>query len=59
LKAFQTELGVEPSGEVDPATLHALQTAIAEERTAPEDVTTTTTEDATTTTSETTITTSP
>ena len=30
LKAFQEELGVEPSGEMDPATLHALQTAIAE-----------------------------
>ena len=32
LKAFQEELGVEPSGEMDPATLHALQTAIAETR---------------------------
>ena len=30
LKAFQTELGVEPTGAVDVATLHALQTAVAE-----------------------------
>ena len=35
LKAFQEELGVEPSGEMDPATLHALQTAIAEARGSP------------------------
>ena len=45
LMAFQEELGVEPSGEVDPATLHALQTAIAEARGTPEDATTTTTPD--------------
>ena len=56
LKAFQEELGVEPSGEVDPATLHALQTAIAEARGASED-TTTTAPDASTTTSEATTTT--
>lgn len=49
LKAFQEELGVEPSGEMDPATLHALQTAIAEARGEPEDATTTTDPDSTAT----------
>ena len=49
LKAFQEELGVEPSGEMDPATLHALQTAIAEARGTPEDATTTTDPDSTAT----------
>ena len=50
LMAFQEELGVEPSGEMDPATLHALQTAIAEARGTPEDATTTTTTSGDTTT---------
>ena len=39
---FQTDLGVEPTGEIDAATLHALETTIAEARTA---ATSTTTEE--------------
>ncbi len=42
LKAFQTELGVEPTGAVDVATLHALQTAVAEAQAGADDTTTTT-----------------
>jgi peptidoglycan hydrolase-like protein with peptidoglycan-binding domain len=42
LKAFQTELGVEPTGAVDVATLHALQTAVAEAQAGANDTTTTT-----------------
>jgi peptidoglycan hydrolase-like protein with peptidoglycan-binding domain len=34
LKAFQSELGVSPSGEVDAATLNALQRAIADAKSA-------------------------
>ena len=59
LQAFQEELGVEPSGEVDPATLHALQVAISEARGTPEATTTTEAEDDSTTTSEGTTTTAP
>ena len=59
LQAFQEELGVEPSGEVDPATLHALQVAISEARGTPDATTTTEAEDDSTTTSEGTTTTAP
>jgi len=37
LKAFQTELGVKPSGEVDAATVAALEQAIADLQAVPED----------------------
>ena len=50
VQALQTDLGVEPTGEVDPATLRALESAIAAAGEASDSSTTTTTTDETTTT---------
>jgi peptidoglycan hydrolase-like protein with peptidoglycan-binding domain len=50
LKAFQTALGVPPTGEVDAATLAALETAIANLKAAPSTTTTPTSSQDTTTT---------
>ena len=52
LKALQTDLGVEPTGEVDTATLRALERAIEEAGESQDQTTTTTADDDTTTTTE-------